>query len=295
MFQDSERTGTFPVRLSSSSCENPEPALDSGIMMPRTLLLASALTALSHASPVKSGHASAEWISGGGKIEGGEPVQTGIRLVIEEGWHTYWLNPGEAGNKVTVKWNLPDGWKASDPAFPAPKRFLTGELPGYGYEGEVIFPVTLTPPSKVETPVELTAQVSWLTCNDSSCVPGKADVTLVLDGKSDDAAARAVTAAQAQIPKPAEDATLVVRESGENLTLILNLPSDSAIDPAGSEVFPVTEQAVDHYKPFHFEKTGPTWTANATKNEYADGPLKELKLVLAKKGNPPVEIEWKTP
>ncbi|RYD39453.1 MAG: hypothetical protein EOP83_36745 [Verrucomicrobiaceae bacterium] len=94
------------------------------------------------------------------------------------------------------------------------------------------------------------------------------------------------------MPKKAPGTKLIVRESGDLLNLSLTLPSGSKIDAPGSEVFPETLQAVDHYKPIRFQKTGPTWSASVKKNEYADGPLKELKLVLAKKGTPPVEVVW---
>lgn len=258
-------------------------------MTARFLLTFAALAAVSHASPVKSGHATAEWITAATAIEGGKPIQTGIRLVVEDGWHTYWINPGEAGAKFKVTWDLPPGWTASAVSFPAPKRFLTGDLPGYGYEGEVIFPVTLTPPADASVAAGLPgAKVSWLTCDEESCVPGKAELKLTLGAEK-----AAIDKFVAQVPKPAEGAKLEVTESAGALNLTL-IPGP-ALDPAGYEVFPATEQAVDHYKPFQFQKTGPNWTATAAKNEYADGPLKELRLVLAKKGVEPVELVWKTP
>ncbi len=272
------------------------------MMIARALTIFTAVSTISvsvsAAEPVRSGQASAEWVTGTAAYEAGKPVQTGIRLLIDEGWHTYWINPGEAGQKLSVTWSLPEGWQASEISSPVPKRFLTGELPGYGYEGEVIFPVTITPPKGSSGPVELAATVSWLSCNNDSCIPGMAEVKLTLggDGSGNSAEnAAAISKFAALVPKPAAAGTkLIVRESGNLLSLSLTLPSDSKIDPAGSEVFPVTLQAIDYYKPVRFEKTGPTWSATATKNEYAEGPLKELHLVLAKKGSPPVEVMWKS-
>jgi len=261
-----------------------------GIMTSRSLLALAALTAFSHAAPVKSGHATAEWITPATAIEGGKSIQTGIRLVVEEGWHTYWINPGEAGSKLKVTWTLPPGWTASEVSFPAPKRFLTGELPGYGYEGEVIFPVTLTPPADASSAAGLGAKVSWLTCDDSSCVPGKAELKLTLGADKD-----AMEKFLAQVPEPAEGAKLDVTESGGNLRLAISLPKGSDLDLAEYEAFPVTEQSVDLYKPLKFAKSGEIWSATAGKNEYAEGPLKELRLVLAKKGAAPIEVFWKTP
>jgi DsbC/DsbD-like thiol-disulfide interchange protein len=259
-------------------------------MIARSLFAFSTLSITAFAGPARDGHATAEWITGASSIEPGKPIQTGIRLKIDKGWHTYWTNPGDAGGKFKVAWTLPEGWTASEIIFPYPKRFLTGELPGYGYEDEVIFPVTLTPPATFSGTPELAGKASWLTCDESACVPGKVDLKLTLAATG---AAEAVADAEKKIPKTVDGAKLVVREQGNDLDLTLTLPPGTAIDPAEAEVFPATEQAVDHYKPLKFEKSGPTWSAKAGKNEYADSPLKELRLVLVSKNSAPIEVVWK--
>ncbi|RYD32360.1 MAG: thiol:disulfide interchange protein, partial [Verrucomicrobiaceae bacterium] len=189
-------------------------------MTARSLLIFPLLAAFSHAAPVKSGHATAEWITGATAIEGGKPIQTGIRLVIEEGWHSYWINPGESGMKLKVVWDLPEGWTAGEVGHPAPKKFLTGELPGYGYEGEVVFPVTLTPPAGASGSVELGAKVSWLTCNDASCIPGKAELKLS-PAAGTAAHAEAIGKARALVPQPLEGLKLDVSETGDAVALTL--------------------------------------------------------------------------
>ncbi len=263
-------------------------------MISRVLLAAAALSPLCHAAPVHSGHAAAEWITASTAYEPGKPLQTGIRLVVDEGWHTYWTNPGEAGSKFKVVWTLPEGWTASEVSYPVPKSF-GGDLPGYGYEGEVVLPVTLTPPAGASGPVELAAKFSWLTCNDASCVPGKAEAKLSLGtgGTVDSTSVKALERFAALVPQPAENVKLTVRESGTEITLALALPAGSTLDPALAEVFPETAQAVDHAKPIRFTRSAGGWTATATKNEYAEGPLKELRLVLAQPGTAPLLAIWK--
>ena len=259
-------------------------------MTARSLLMFPLLAAFSHAAPVKSGHATAEWITGATVVEGGKPIQTGIRMVIEDGWHSYWTNPGESGMKLKVVWDLPEGWTAGEVEYPAPKKFLTGELPGYGYEGEVIFPVTLTPPVGASGSAQLAAKVSWLTCNDASCIPGKAELKLSPAAGSAESA-DAVEKARARVPKPLEGLKLEVSETADAIGLSLETPE--GFDAAGWEVFPATEMALDHYKAIEFRKEGQKWAAKSGKNAYADGPLKELVLVLAKKGKTPLEVAWK--
>lgn len=259
-------------------------------MTARSLLMFPFVAAFSHAAPVKSGHATAEWITGATAIEGGKPIQTGIRMVIEDGWHSYWTNPGESGMKLKVVWELPEGWTAGEVEYPAPKKFLTGELPGYGYEGEVIFPVTLTPPAGASGSVELGAKVSWLTCNDASCIPGKAELKLSPAAGTVESA-DAIVKARAAVPQRLDGLKLEVAESADAIGLTLETPE--GFDAAGWDVFPATEMALDHYKAVEFRRENGKWAAKAGKNAYADGPLKELRLVLVKKGEAPLEAAWK--
>lgn len=259
-------------------------------MTARIFLAVSATAAIASATPVKNGNASAEWITGATAIEPGKPIQTGIRMKIDDGWHSYWVNPGDSGMKLKAVWKLPEGWTATEPAHPYPKKFVTGELPGYGYEGEVVFPVTLTPPATVSGTPELSVTLSWLTCNDTSCVGGKAETTLELGVSG---AEQVISKAAAKVPVAKEGAKLMVREEQKGvLDLTLSLPAGAKVDPASSEIFPATESAVDHSKLIRFEKSGPTWSAKVPKNEFADDVLTELKLVIVDEGVAPIEVTW---
>jgi hypothetical protein len=97
----------------------------------------------------------------------------------------------------------------------------------------------------------------------------------------------------ALVPQPLPGAELTVKEAEGQLQLFLKLPAAAITDPAEGEVFPVTSQAVDHYKPFRFEKTEGGWSATASKNEYAEGPLKELTLVISNPKGAPLTVVWK--
>ena len=63
---------------------------------------------------------------------GGE-VMLAFVMRPEPGWHGYWVNPGVCGMALSAKWTLPEGWKAGELKQPVPKRFMTGDLPGFGY------------------------------------------------------------------------------------------------------------------------------------------------------------------
>jgi len=265
-------------------------------MIERVLLTVAALSSVAVSEPVKSGQATAEWVNGATAYKSGQSFQTGIRLVVNEGWHTYWSNPGEAGSKLKITWTLPEGWSASEPGYPVPIRFLTGDLPGFGYEHEVIFPVTITPPPGATGSADLKAKVTWLTCNDDACVPGKAELSLAVTEGTPEVTPETEKIAkfEALVPKSLPGAELTVKEEGSQIRLFLKLPEGVKTDPAAGEVFPATAQAVDHSKPFRFEKTEGGWSAATTKNEYAEGPLRELALVISNPQGEPVTVVWKS-
>ena len=40
-------------------------------------------------------------------VEPGEPFRLGVHLELEEGWHVYWKNPGDAGLETHITFSLP--------------------------------------------------------------------------------------------------------------------------------------------------------------------------------------------
>jgi thiol:disulfide interchange protein len=100
----------------------------------------------------------------------------GLYFKIEPGWHIYWKNAGDSGEPPHIKWTLPEGITASALEFPAPKRLPLGPLMDFGYENEVLFPLTLNVADSVKRgPALLHAKVDWLVCREV-CIPGKAEL-----------------------------------------------------------------------------------------------------------------------
>jgi len=131
--------------------------------------------------PVKGEHLTAELTSLSPQIAPGGTVQLGLVLTMEEHWHVYWINAGDAGEPPTIKWTLPSGITAGPMQFPPPSRLPVGPLMDFGYEDEVAFPVTLTAaPSLQPGKVHLDAKITWLVCS-SVCLPGKAHLGIDLN------------------------------------------------------------------------------------------------------------------
>lgn len=79
-------------------------------------------------------------------VKPGRPFSVGIHITLEPGWHIYWKNPGDAGMAPEITWDLPEGFTAAPIIWPAPQKFTTMEMIGYGYEEETIFLTEITPP-----------------------------------------------------------------------------------------------------------------------------------------------------
>jgi thiol:disulfide interchange protein DsbD len=107
-------------------------------------------------------------------VQSGRPFWLAVRMNIGEEWHTYWKNPGDAGMPISIEWELPPGFEAGPIEWPYPSRFDLNSLIGYGYEGEVFLLVRIVPPKNYSgnQAVTLRANVKWLVCNDSTCLPG---------------------------------------------------------------------------------------------------------------------------
>jgi thiol:disulfide interchange protein DsbD len=44
----------------------------------------------------------------------GSTIYVALIQTIDKGWHTYWRNPGDAGEPTKITWTLPAGWRAGD-------------------------------------------------------------------------------------------------------------------------------------------------------------------------------------
>ena len=133
------------------------------------------------AGPVNTGHLFAELVADHAGIAPGETIHLALRQNIAPGWHTYWRNPGDSGEATTLNLSLPLGWRAGDLIWATPKPLRTGPLMDYGYEGQVLLPLTLTAPADARPgePVTLKAAAQFLVCKDV-CVPQDATLSLTL-------------------------------------------------------------------------------------------------------------------
>jgi thiol:disulfide interchange protein len=133
------------------------------------------------AGPVRAQHLTVELLPLESSIQPGGSTTVGLHFNLDKGWHVYWVNAGDSGEPPRIKWALPGGITAGDMQYPAPRRLPLGPLMDFGYEDEVLFPMTLSADSTLKAPstAPLSAHVDWLVCREV-CIPGKADLALPL-------------------------------------------------------------------------------------------------------------------
>ena len=181
--------------------------------MPAWLLLLAALAwagtpALADGStPFISAQTTVTLISDAASVAPGQSFHLGLREQIAPGWHTYWSNPGDAGEAPDLRLILPAGATAGPLGFPAPQAIPYGPLVNFGYTDEVLLPISVTPPANLRAGdrFEVQAEADWLVCKDI-CIPEQARFALSLPVEASARPAQATraifAAALSSLPRP---------------------------------------------------------------------------------------------
>ncbi len=206
--------------------------------LPPLIALSVFLPSLSWAQSeeVRDQHVVAQLVSDQSTIAPGEPFTLGLKFVIDPTWHTYWINPGETGKITELNLSMPEGFSAGPLQFPVPKRFVTDfgfniVEAGFGYEGTVIHPITVTPPAdlRVGDEITITAEADWLMCDPATCVPGSASFSITLPVASapeKSTEAMALQFHRKKVPQNVEWATDLALADGK-VTVTVAIPEGS--------------------------------------------------------------------
>ncbi len=145
------------------------------------LLLALLVAAPAFAqSVVKTDNVRAELVSEAATVKPGEPFWVGLRQTIRPHWHTYWKNPGDSGLPTEINWTLPAGVKADPIVWPTPTLIDVSGIINYGFEGDVLLMVKITPPADFAgSTLRLAAGANWLVCAEV-CIPEEGKFSLDL-------------------------------------------------------------------------------------------------------------------
>lgn len=156
-------------------------------------------------SPLQSAHDTATLITDHDALGPDQTLNAAIQLQLQPGWHTYWKNPGDAGEATSLSVTLSNGreGRSDQIKWPTPAKIPESGLMAYGYEGDVVLPVTLR--ASGVGPAIVQAHVEWLVCA-NTCVPEKGDFSLTLPAATSETPegreAPLFHHAAAQMPRP---------------------------------------------------------------------------------------------
>ncbi len=155
--------------------------------------------------------------------DGDGTLRGAIEIKLDEGWKTYWREPGESG--VAPQILLHQDASAEDVAllFPAPQRFDDGTSQWAGYAGDVTLPVVVTGLGADRGALGIDV---FLGVCETICVPVQATLTVTPGediGPIDEAG---IKAAFANLPAEAQDGFEVVgtTRNGDALAIEVDLP-----------------------------------------------------------------------
>lgn len=173
------------------------------------LCLGLAASAIADERRVSIPHGTVELLSEQESIQPGRAIHLGFLFRLEKGWHIYWVNPGDSGEPPHLQWRLPAGLRAGAIEWPAPSRLPIPPLMDYGYEGEVLLPVSVENTSALAAggEVALAADMKAIVCREV-CIPAKAQLSLSLSVRAERPRDSAETVAMFRtarkaLPKPA--------------------------------------------------------------------------------------------
>lgn len=175
-----------------------------------------------------------------------------VELTMKPGWHTYWRNPGDAGQPTDIVWQVPEGYEVGGVLWPTPKPIRVEMLTSYGYEDRValLAPLVVPAAAKPGTTASVMAAVEWLACA-KICIPGEAKVNLDLpiaaDAPIDPRTGPRFAEARAEMPRPAN--AVATAQSTED-TITLSLPASLLGGGAKDVAFlPFDDALIDHNAP----------------------------------------------
>jgi DsbC/DsbD-like thiol-disulfide interchange protein len=111
-------------------------------------------------------HASRARLIGGG--DGGRRF-VGIEIRLDDGWKTYWRNPGSSGVPPRLEWTGSENLAEATPLFPAPLRLPDRDGDTIGYKAQVLLPIEIKAADPAR-PVVLKLSLEYGVCKEV-CIP----------------------------------------------------------------------------------------------------------------------------
>lgn len=197
--------------------------------------------------PVDTGEVLGQVVSSHDSVTPGQTFHVALSTVLNEGWHTYWLNPGDSGEPVEFTITPAGNMTLGNIVWPLPKPVPTGPIVNYGFEGAPLFPVpvTVSPDAKPGDILTFSGNAYYLVCREI-CIPEdfdfSLDVSVSSTAQTDNRWNRNINKAIAASATPADSRSTVRLENGR-------LVIDAMMNTAGISdpyIFPIDPGTILH-------------------------------------------------
>ena len=188
----------------------------------------------SYGEPVPAAEAKSisQVLSSATAVSSGDSFYISLRLTHPQGWHSYYANSGGPSEPVTIDWDLPEGWMASELRYPVPDVTRSALATGYDYSGTNHFITRITAPAGLEigSKITLSGGARWQICTEKNCLPEPSPfddlpveviITIAEETKTSPAADEIAAALDAQ-PQPSGAWEVTVRNVGNHIELLLD-------------------------------------------------------------------------
>jgi DsbC/DsbD-like thiol-disulfide interchange protein len=226
-------------------------------------------------------HATLSLVSEQDALVRGKELWIGIRFDLRDGWHTYWINPGDSGEPPRIDWQLPTGFQVSDIEWPHPVRLPLSSLVDYGYEDQVLLIATVRPPDGLRDgeSTEIRAHVHYLVCREV-CIPGQKHLELSLPVKTSAAFSPArplFVATRQKVPRPIpRNWKISATSTGDEF--VMNLKGDNLAKPV--QFFPLHAEQIENAAPQESTEVPGGLRLHLKKSEHLLKPIARLEGII---------------
>lgn len=154
-----------------------------------------------------------------------------LELVLQDGWKTYWRNPGDSGLPPDFDWQGSGNLAGVTLHWPAPALIDSGGVQSLGFHDRLILPFTAQA-DRADRPVSLVAEVDFGLCK-NICIPASLSLIAPPAGQSPDPV---IERALADQPKDVPTKAICrMDRAPDAINLTLDLP-DVPIEAASVEI-----------------------------------------------------------
>ncbi len=269
-----------------SSGRTLHPGRVSGAALLAALLLSAPSVADAQQPEDSSPHSEGALVSEVSAIAPGRPFTVALRLTMDPGWHSYWINPGDAGGTTTIDWELPPGFTTGEIQWPHPRRIEAPPLASYGYDEVVLLIVDVGPPPDLDegSTVRIAARADWVVCEEI-CLPASADLELELPVRAgpprpDTEWAAAIARTRKVLPAAAPEWEFRAWRDAVGFVLEFEAPEAAARHAEGAYFFAARASTVQHAAPQPALRDGRRVRLSLPASEYLHGAVDRLEGVL---------------